>query len=310
MRIKSPIQINEDELEDLDINGLQGRLLHLKSSKNKKIVLLAGQHTAHERLYSLAQFLSDYGEVYSPDLPGFGGMDSFFTISQDPSYDNYASYIYTFLKSKDLTKDVTIFAVSFSAQCVTRMFQMYPDSQMWVKNIIGFVGFAGGQDFNISKLYRASLYSIIYPTSTYIGAKLFTIIFLNRFSVRAGMYVFSFFKAKMQSDESNLKKEMVKMEAYLWTVNDQRTHSSTAKNMFQDDMRRYTRQKIDLDMYNVITAEDQYFDVESVKKSFSDLYRSYTPLNINLGVHTPSIVSEKEEFYKMMSKETMQLLES
>ena len=112
-RVKPPVTIPKEYLTRLNINGLRGRMLHIpyqgKNKRVKKIVMVGGQHVAHERLYALAQVLSDYGEVYVPDMPGFGGMTSFFKIGKKATYDDYADYLYSFLKSRKLTKDVTFF---------------------------------------------------------------------------------------------------------------------------------------------------------------------------------------------------------
>ena len=88
----------------------------------KRFVVLHGLHASLERMYAVSQLIYEYGEVYQPDLPGFGGMDSFYKIGRVPNYDEYADYLYTFLKSQKLTENIWFFANSFSAQILTRMF--------------------------------------------------------------------------------------------------------------------------------------------------------------------------------------------
>src|SRR5690606_25578127 len=94
------------DLKAININGMSGRMVHIKKPQAKKVIVyIHGLHTSAERHYSLCQFLSDFGEVYAPDMPGFGGMDSFYSIGLKPSYDSFADYIYTVIKSLKIHKD-------------------------------------------------------------------------------------------------------------------------------------------------------------------------------------------------------------
>jgi len=310
--IKPPIKVPSRHLRRININKLRGRLLYLPAKKQtkypKKIVMLAGQHAAHERLYAVAQVLNDYGEVYSPDLPGFGGMTSFYKIGKQPTYDNYADYLYTFLKANRLTEDVWFFSWSFGAQVMTRMFQKYPHTQQWVKTPIAFVGFARGSDFNVSRWYKTWLFALIYPASTKWGARLLQAVAFNKFTIKFVMTIFSLTKAKMQNDNGNLRRDMKKMEEYLWTVNDRRTHAATAVMMFHSDLTRYSDDKIDLKLHNIITDSDQYFDNRRVKASFEKIYMGYKAYGIDLRVHTPSMIADKQEVQDMLSEEVIKLL--
>src|SRR5690606_17005732 len=137
------MQVLETHIEPLVVNGLRGRLLHIPASgKGKKqTVLIYGIHSSHERMYSMALFLSEYGSVTMPDLPGIGGMDSFYSIGRKPTLDEYADYLYTVLKTRGLQQHVTIVAMSFGFLVVTRMLQRHEDARGWFDDIISFVGF-------------------------------------------------------------------------------------------------------------------------------------------------------------------------
>lgn len=311
-RYKPAIEIPSQFIKPIDYSGLTGRLLHLPAPKNKTkvIVALSGQHASHERMWAIAQLLNEYGEVYLPDMPGFGGMTSFYKIGKKPTLDNYADYLYTFLRSHKLTKDIWFFANSFGSQVMTRMLQKYPQTRDWVHTPIAFVGFAAGTNFAVSKRYKAWLYALIYPASTRLGAFLINAIVFNPISLKIMLFFFSRAKAKMQSDDENLKQDMVRMEAYLWTTNDHRTHAATAITMFRDDLRRYSHEKIPHTIHNIMTESDQYFDNKRVKNTFLELYDGYQAYELDLPVHAPSLIADKEQVRAMLSEETLQLLDS
>lgn len=309
-RTTAPITVPDGLIKELKINGMTGRMAYLPAKKKgaKTIVFLHGQHAAIERYWSTLEFLNDYGEVIMPDMPGYGGMTSFYKIGKKPTYDNYADYLYTFLKTQKLTKDIWLMGNSWGLQNMTRMFQKYPETQDWVAQPIGLAGFGAGSDFHVTTRFRVLLFMLIYPASTWLGSKLLGFVAFNRVSIKVLMAAFSKAKAKMQSDDSNLKKDMVYMEEYLWTVNDHRTHATTAISMFRDDLRRYSKEKIHLKLHNVVTAHDQYFNNAHVRETMEDLYDSYQDSPLDLHVHNPSMIATKEDVAALIPEQTKKLL--
>src|ERR1039458_3592274 len=76
-----------DYIVPLNINGMDGRMLRLPAPKGKpaELLFVYGHHSSLERWWGLAQVMNRYGAVTMPDLPGFGGMDSFYKIGKKPS---------------------------------------------------------------------------------------------------------------------------------------------------------------------------------------------------------------------------------
>src|SRR6478609_3672604 len=89
-----------DFIQPLYINGMNGRMLHAPATKNGKreMLLIYGHHAMLERWWGLVQTLQEFGTVTMPDLPGFGGMDSFYSIGRKPTIDAYADYLASFVK--------------------------------------------------------------------------------------------------------------------------------------------------------------------------------------------------------------------
>ncbi len=79
-----------DYIQPLNINGMEGRMMFLPSQKknNAEILFVYGHHSSLERWWGFAQVLSRFANVTMPDLPGFGGMDSFYKIGKHASVED------------------------------------------------------------------------------------------------------------------------------------------------------------------------------------------------------------------------------
>jgi pimeloyl-ACP methyl ester carboxylesterase len=84
-------------------------------------------------------------------LPGFGGMDSFYSIGRKPTIDNMADYLAAFIKLRYKRKKVVIAGMSFGFIIATRMLQRYPELNKKVTLLVSIVGFAHKEDFTFSK---------------------------------------------------------------------------------------------------------------------------------------------------------------
>src|SRR6185312_14576812 len=105
-----------DYIQPLYINGLNGRMLHTPSVSRKytrEILLVYGHHALLERWWGLVENLRELGNVTMPDLPGFGGMDSFYKIGRTPTLDAFADYLAAFIKMRYRNRRVTIVGISF-----------------------------------------------------------------------------------------------------------------------------------------------------------------------------------------------------
>lgn len=118
-----------DYIQPLNMNGLQGRVLQMPAPKNKnrEILFIYGHHSSLERWWGLVQNFNRYGAVTMPDLPGFGGMDSFYKIGEKPTIDNLADYLASFIKMRYKRRRFTIIGMSLGFVIATRMLQRYPD---------------------------------------------------------------------------------------------------------------------------------------------------------------------------------------
>jgi pimeloyl-ACP methyl ester carboxylesterase len=141
-----------DYIEPLHINGMAGRMLYLpaKKKQNRDILVIYGHHSSLERWWGLVQNFNDFASVTMPDLPGFGGMDSFHSIGKQATLDNFADYMASFITLRYRRKKVTIVGISFGFLVATRMLQRYPELTKKVDVLVSAMGFMHADNFKFS----------------------------------------------------------------------------------------------------------------------------------------------------------------
>jgi pimeloyl-ACP methyl ester carboxylesterase len=282
-----------DYIKPIDMNGLQGRILHVPARKagGREILLVYGHHALLERWWGLVENLNDFGSVTMPDLPGFGGMDSFRSLGIKPTIDAYADYLAAFVKLRYKRKRITIVAISFGFVVATRMLQKYPELVNRVDLVVSIVGFMHHDDFHFKPWQR-----MIYSRAT----KLFSFppiawgirhLALNDFIIRnlyvrlpAGKRRF----LEMDPEEFDV---MMDFEVALWQENDVSTHWATTSEFLNLDN---CKTSIDLPLWHVASKYDHYFDNYIVEQHMRVVYRDYKQAVMDSKAHTPSITADKE----------------
>ncbi len=282
-------------ISTLHVNGMTGRLLRMpaKNKKKRHIFLLYGHHASLERLYGLAQVLNEYGTVTMPDLPGFGGMDSFYKIGEKPTLDNYADYIASLLKLHYKRRRVTIIAMSFSVPLVIRMLQRYPELAARTDMFISIAGFAHKDDFIFSKRAYWSLRSMARVFSYRLPATVATHVFLTRPIIRAAYLLAGDRHSKMKDALDVIERDRrIDFEVGLWQMNDVRTRMRTMTMMFTIDV---CDQTVNVPIYHVTATEDRYFDNEIVQQHLNVIFSKVKMISTNMPNHAPSIMASAKE---------------
>jgi pimeloyl-ACP methyl ester carboxylesterase len=282
-----------DFIAPLNINGLEGRMLHIKGpvKQKREILLLYGHHAMLERWWGLVENLQTYGTVTMPDLPGFGGMDSFASIGRRPTIDAYADYLAAFVKLRYRRKRVTIVAISFGFVVVTRMLQKYPELTKKVDILVSLVGFMHKDDFVYSPRQRKLYRRLARLFATRPSAILIRYVGLNRPVLR-------YFYTKLP----NSKRRMIEVtpeefelnmdfEVEIWQANDVRTHWLTTHEFLNLDNCQH---KVALPIYHVASKTDHYFNNEIVKQHMLVVFEKYYRFEANSKAHTPPILADKK----------------
>lgn len=296
------------QITAIEINGLKGRMINLEPPKNKKreILLLYGHHSSIERMSGIADNLNDYGRVVIPDLPGFGGMDSFYKIGLKPTVDNYADYLATFIKLKYKNKRFTLISMSYSFLITTRMLQKYPDIAKQVDLLVSSVGFVHYDDFRLPKYQIGGLKILSsllqYNPFAYIAKHTF----FSEFAVKNFYNYFGARHSKMQdAGDKKVKEKRIKTEVILWDINDMRTRMKTMYDSFSANL---LNAQVDLPVHHVFVEDDRFFNNQIVEQHMRIVYKDFIGIKTNIVGHMPSIVATKQEADVFIPKELKKLL--
>lgn len=276
---------------DLNLQGLKGRVLNLpaKGGTGRQLLLLYGHHSSLERWTGLAQAFSEFGVVTMPDLPGFGGMDSFYKIGKKPTLDNFADYLAEFVRQNFADTKVTIVGMSFGFAVTTRMLQRHPELTGRVDRLISLVGFASIKDFNLKPLSRWLMRLMGVVFSQPVLGDLWRLICLNRFWLNITYIKLGHPKFRGLSPEQ--QKAMLETEIDLWRVNDIRTHMFTiAEGQTLDN----TTKRIDLPVWNLSVSGDHLLNNQHVESSMRQIFSDYHSYVIEQNKHAPTIMTEAE----------------
>jgi pimeloyl-ACP methyl ester carboxylesterase len=282
-----------DYIVPLNINGLEGRMLRAPATtaKQREILLVYGHHAMLERWWGLVENLAQYGNVTMPDLPGFGGMDSFAKLKRRPDIDAFADYLAAFIKLRFRRKRITIVAISFGFVVATRMLQRYPELTKKVTLLVSIVGFVHKDDFVYPPArrqvfrYGARAFAVR-PTAFLIRYCL-----LNKFILRTLYARLPNSKRRMIEITPEEFDASMDFEVKMWQANDVRTHWLTTSEFLNVDN---CVKQVALPVMHVVSSEDHYFRNEIVEQHMLVVFEDYKKFVAQSKAHTPSILADKK----------------
>jgi len=282
-----------DYIVPLNINGLEGRMLHMPApkGKNKEILFVYGHHSSLERWWGVMQVLNRYAAVTMPDLPGFGGMDSFYKIGKKPTIDNMADYLAAFIKLRYKRKKIMIAGMSFGFVIVTRMLQRYPELTKKVTVLVSIVGFAHRDDFIFSKKRYYAYLNGSRLGCTRPAAIFFRYAALNPHILRAVYARTHNAKHKFKDTSKEDFNQQMDTEIGLWHSNDVRTWLYTTVEFLQLDN---CTAKVDLPLWHVTVDADRYFDHSVVEQHLNVIFNDVKVIETSLGNHAPSVIADEK----------------
>lgn len=225
-------------------------MLYLPPVKHKKqnIVLVYDLRSSLENYYEFALELQKYGSVTIPDLPGLGGMQSFYRIGEKPSLDSLADYLATFVRWRFKRSSLTIIADRFGFAVVTRMLQKYPDISKKVDLLVSLAGYAHKEDLNVSRANRAFLKTMYFAASLRLFYWLFHKVVLRR------PVLHPIYSQKYRGLPKNERSTAIKSEIKLWRITDFRTWARLSLAELTLNNCNYS---VDLPVWHVWVSRDQ-----------------------------------------------------
>ncbi|MDQ3065159.1 MAG: alpha/beta hydrolase [bacterium] len=291
----------------LNMNGLKGRMLRMPPPKNKKreMLLVYGHHSSLERMYSVAEVLNDYGGVTMPDLPGFGGMDSFYKIGEKPDLDTMADYLASVVKLRFKNRRVTLAGISYGFIVITRMLQRYPELVKKVDMLISVVGFAHHEEFKFTQKRKIFYRQFTKLFSQPVPAAFFRATFLHPFILRNFYSRTHNAKKKFEGLDEHSAKILTEFEILLWRSNDLRTYMASSKSFLYLDN---CIARVDLPVYHIGVDMDHYFDKELVEQHMRVIFNDFHYISAPVDRHMPNVIAGKEESAKLFPRRIRMLL--
>lgn len=291
----------------LNINGLNGRMLYApaKNKRKREILIIYGHHSSIERMLGFAEELNKHGSVTLPDIPGFGGMESFYKINEKPTLDNLADYLVAFIKLRFKRKRITIFGMSLGFLIVTRMLQRYPEIAKKVDILVSVVGFAHRDDFILPRRIKwplrigASVFSNKYPA-----------MFLKTFGLRKSVIRLCYlsmakYNSKLKDADPEERERRIAFEVILWQSNDIRTYMDTTITMLTANN---CELQVNLPVHHIIVGSDRYFDNHRVEQHLAIIYSKVHLVESKQPNHAPTVVATAKEASVFIPQEIRKLL--
>lgn len=299
----------QKDIRSLNMNGLEGRMLRIASStkkyKKNEIMLIYGSHASIERMYGFAKFLSKFGNVTLPDLPGCGGMQPLQKNGLKPTIDNLADYLASFVKLRYRNKKVTIIGMSLGFVVVTRMLQRYPELQNRVSTLISLAGFSNANDFLMSKKKRRQLATSARIVSNRALAWLYYTIALHPLAIKTVYARKENARRKLDHLTEQQRINAVEFEIRLWRENDARTYLLTSAEMLFID--NCTIQ-IPMVVHHVSVDNDQYFDNNRVEQHMRIIFDDFIEHHASMPNHAPSILADPSEASQLLPSSLQKVL--
>lgn len=281
-------------LVPLNMNGMSGRMLNMPATKNKKreILVIYGHHATLERMYSTAQVLNRYGSITMPDLPGFGGMDSFYKIGRTPSLDSMADYLAAFIKLRYKKRQLSLVGFSYGFLVITRMLQNYPEIAKQVNLLVSAAGFAHNEDFKFSRSRKLFYKSVARFVATKPGAFVFHNFALNPVFLKTFYSRTHNAKHKFGDLSEEQKKAMTEFEILLWRINDARTYGRTTITLMTVDN---CKKQVNLAVWHIWVKADHFFDNDLVEQHMKIIFTSFNEEEVKVRRHNMNVIADKKE---------------
>jgi pimeloyl-ACP methyl ester carboxylesterase len=278
----------------LNMDGLRGRMLHMPAINKKKrqILLVYGHHCSLERMFGLAEFMNKYGTVTMPDLPGFGGMDTFYSKGEVPTLDNMADYLAAFVKLRYKRRRVTIAGMSYGFLVVTRMLQRHPDIAKKVDLLVSVVGFVHKEDFKFKKRNYWSLRLGATIFSRKLPARFMRYAVLNKPMIKLAYKLVEKNHSKLKDADKKETRKRVNFEVILWQINDVQTYMRTGISMLKADL---CGKRVASKVYHIAVENDRYFNNDIVEQHLNVIFDKVTMIPTVMPAHAPSVIASADE---------------
>ena len=298
-----------DFISPMTIQGLKGRKLIMSSSdpqkKDNQILMLYVLHASIERMQCIIENIADEGTVTVPDIPGFGGMQSLYSIGITPTADALAESIYLFIKEHYGDKKFKAVGMSYGFVILTRLLQNHPDLKNQMTLIVSLAGLTDQDEFIVSKFKYLSWVGILKTFNGKYRSWVFKNVFLQPFILKTIYRVQAANHPKfMDADKVELNKRL-DYEVYLWHANEPRTYILATLDVLQ---LKTPQIKVTVPLLHVAIDSDQYVDHDLVLNNLKKIYGNVTETKAHMSNHAPTVISSKKDAAPFIPLKARQML--
>ncbi len=281
----------------LNVNGMSGRMLRLpaKGTKSRDILLVYDMPGSLEQIHQVAILLNKYGSVTVPDLPGVGGMDSFYKIGQKPTINNFADYLAAIVKLRYKRRRLTVVGWGFGFVALTRMLQNHPEIASRVDLVVSVEGFTHHEDLVMSKSHKALLAMLTEIFSTRVTAPL-----IRQLAFRPKILK-KYYQKNLGHDFNNLnvveKSSLAEVEAKQLRAASTRTYLYSVLQQLKLDN---CRVQIDLPVWHISRAGGKKFNRHAHEQHMRVTYNDFIRLSVKSSQPSTVLMSNQKELTKLL----------
>ena len=286
-------------IRPLVIDQLEGRILEFKAAKaadrDQSIMLVYGQHASLERIFGIAEYMSQFGRVIVPDLPGFGGMTPFWRVQQKPSLENYARYLGQVIDQEiGPDQSLKIMAMSFGFWATTRLLQIEPRFVPRVRVMVSLVGFVNGRAMCFSRRLRSLYLTLGCLSRRQPGTWILEWVWLNPRMLRFLHERTGLWRAKFKAVEPRDRAAMIDFELNLWRINDTKTWVASCLQMITGSL--LGQPPIKTPLIHVAVKGDQYIDPQQNQSDLEVVYNKVEIVTVTATAHAPPVIARADQF--------------
>jgi pimeloyl-ACP methyl ester carboxylesterase len=274
------------------MNGLQGRMLYMPpdSQHYKNILLVYDRLGSIEEWWELVRVLNRFGAVTKADLPGFGGMESFYKIHERPTIDRLADYMAAFIKLRYKRKQITIVGIGFGFVVVTRMLQRYPDVAKKVDLVIDINGYAHKEDFKLNPVAR-----FMYKLGGWLGSQRLPAPSLQLMGLRSFFLKWYYlnwpaYQNILDDMDDEARALYLSLKISSWQHTNLRTHLATLSEIMSLDN---CKKPIPIPLWHVPISSENKLDQNLVEQHLRVTYKDFHQVNVKLSEKNTALLDTK-----------------
>jgi len=298
-----------DYISPMLLQGLKGRKLVMpaldEKKKDNQIMMLYGLHSSIERMQGIIENIAEEGTVTVPDIPGFGGMQSLYSIGIKPTADALSESIYHFIKEHYGNRKFKAVGMSYGFVILTHLLQNHPELKHQMTLIVSLAGLTDRREFIVPKFKYLSWVGILKLFNGKYRSWIFKNIFLRPFILKTIYRLQAANHPKFKDADKQELNRRLDYEVYLWQANEPRTYTLATLDVLQLETPDIS---IDVPLLHVSIDSDQYVNHTLVLANLKKIYKNVTETQAHMPNHAPTVISSKKDAAPFIPPKARQML--